>query len=119
MTKDYTGKTWNVLVDERNENRTKAAGSIPQVLQPLGHRKLGSHERLVFLSKLLQVKILERTKNGSTEIVDAYKLFGRPQNGVTFDLFSQLLSKVGLYLEDNESRIFYNHLDGNSTYRFR
>ena len=46
MTKDYTGKTWNVLVDERNENRTKAAGIIPQVLQPLGHRKLGSHERL-------------------------------------------------------------------------
>ena len=113
MTKDYSGKTWNVVIDERND----ALNSKHREIQPrmIRSSEVLTDEKLRELSKLLQTKILERTKHGNREIGDAYKLFGRPQNGITKALFNTLLEKVGMYLRPTELDSLYQSFDKNGS----
>ena len=111
MPKDYTSKTWNVFADERND-----AHEVKIRKDMISNRASAPLKMDIdSLRNLIQTKILERTKHGTTEIVDAYKLFGRPQYGITPQMFEKQMTKFGIYLTSEQVEHLFQEYDKNGS----
>jgi hypothetical protein len=64
---------------------------------------------------LVQSKITERTAHATLELQDAYKLFGRPANGITPSHFRKQLKKWGIQLSSEETLLFLDYLGVKNT----
>jgi hypothetical protein len=62
------------------------------------------------LKVLVQSKITQRTACATVELQDAYKLFGRPTNGITPSHFRKQLQKWGIKLSSSETLAFLKYL---------
>lgn len=111
MPKDYTEKTWNILADERADKVSLMQKKGP-ILDPL---ELPPSMGMSELRKLIQSKILERTKHGTTEIMDAYKLFGRPKHGITPQMFEKQMYKFGILLRPDQLAQIFREYDQNGS----
>ena len=69
------------------------------------------HWTLSELQILIQSKITERTARATVEKQDAYKLFGRPKDGITSNIFRKQLRKWGIKLSSYDNEAVFRHFD--------
>lgn len=125
MPKDYTeDRIWTIRSIEAADAKERA--QEPDKCRPILSSSSSSHfsdlspvqqqKRIAELQQRLQTKILERVTHGTTESVDAYKLFGRPKNGITKTHFAREIRKFGMDdLELLELDLLFTSYDTNKS----
>ena len=67
--------------------------------------------RLKDIEILLRLKLKERVAPGSSLLATSFRLFGRPENGVTVQHFRTTLANLGIILSLEDTRTFFNKYD--------
>ena len=108
MPKDYTtDRQWQhgeEHLDGAPSKRLQKSNKHMQTSHEWSHRQIRG---------TIQRKIQERGQNSKDLLRQAYFLFGRPQNGITFDVFKSTLVKFGLDMPEEELKRAFDHYDGN------
>ncbi len=108
MPKDYTtDRQWQhgeEHLDGAPSKRLQKSNKNVQASHEWSHRQIRG---------TIQRKIQERGQNSKDLLRQAYFLFGRPQNGITFDVFKSTLVKFGLDMPEEELKRAFDHYDGN------
>jgi len=107
MPKDYTSdRQW-----QHGEEHLDGAPSRRAIKsKPKMHSFEWSHRQI---RGTIQRKIQERGQNSKDLLRQAYFLFGRPQNGITFEVFKNTLYKFGLEMPEEDLKKAFEHYDGN------
>ena len=69
------------------------------------------------LRSLLRKKIVERVILGSSILQTSFRLFGRPENGITVDIFRDTFIKLGVILSRKDAQAVFNTYDRKRTGR--
>jgi Ca2+-binding EF-hand superfamily protein len=134
MPQDYSKQSNSTISNTTNNNNTtlrpltassstNVAASYGQVAQavlnmtePHALKYLGRKRwSIEFMQELLREKIRSRTSNSNVEIQDAYKLFGRPQKGITLEIFREKLWEFGMEITSEEAKELFDHYDLNGS----
>ena len=74
---------------------------------PDGKPKLTKHE----LKELLRKKVRERVIPGSSILQTAFRLYGRPENGIIPEIFRETFARLGVILTRQDSKTVYDLFD--------
>jgi len=69
------------------------------------------------LVNLLRKKVVERVIPGSSILQTSFRLFGRPENGITVDIFRETFARLGVILTKRDAQTVFNMYDVNRTGR--
>lgn len=63
------------------------------------------------VEELLRLKLKERVAPGSTLLNTGFRLFGRPENGITVENFQKTLANLGIVLSLEDARTIFSKYD--------
>ena len=69
------------------------------------------------IEEMIRVKLKERVPPGSSLLSTGFRLFGRPENGVTVDNFRQTLANLGIILSLSDATTIFARYDRNKNGR--
>lgn len=67
------------------------------------------------IERIIQEKIIQRTKRANDQYREAYALFGSPANGISRSDFKRHLQKLGLVVSDQEVAALFDRYDSDGS----
>jgi Ca2+-binding EF-hand superfamily protein len=80
-------------------------------------KKMAKPIRQTDIEEMIRVKLKERVPPGSSLLTTGFRLFGRPENGVTVDNFRHTLANLGIILSLEDTTTIFSKFDRNKNGR--
>lgn len=74
-----------------------------------------TEHRLDYLTSMLYEKIVERTKRSQDQYREAYRMFGSPEEGITFKEFRRQLVNIGVLASEADLRALFHRYDADGS----